>query len=611
MNYKQQIEEDKMNQIMERNIEYLNQLTEQMKSGQVSVFAGAGVSVASGYVDWKNLLKPICKLLRLDINGDLTEIAQYYKNQYNRQGLNDIIFNEFAKLPKNNKNVTWLAKLPIKEYWTTNYDDVIEKELEKQDKSVQIIKNQELLKYHNPKYKAILYKMHGDKEYPDDAVLTKEDYETYDEKRPLFTKLLAVELVRKTFLFIGFSFNDPNLERILSIAKNSLNSKNLRRHYCFMRNVQITDYLNSDNIISSQMVDKYVKDTKYQELRIADMENYGISTILVDDFNQITIMLEYLYKKYTMDNVFISGGINPKDLSNYGKFNNVHSTKDGLNRAEQFLTLLGAKLVDNGFQIYTGFGAGVGNYILSGVLESKKNILTNTDIINNDIHISSLLGAEEQRKNRIRRRLIEQCSSIIIVFGYSNSENESGIYCEYELAQKCGDFIIPVKETGFTAEQIYNLLNKDNKISEDVQHHYNNDHVIAKEITQIVNKDKLNIYTVVKENKKKKDPKVIRSWIDEQIKKTKITILLISGQTLTREYVSYELEKSIANGNTIIPILIDSKLNNFNRRKVKLINKKLHEKLSGKNIKMRYWYRDNGVVNITNWLDESLEEGEI
>ena len=71
------------------------------------------------------------------------------------------------------------------------------------------------------------------------------------------------------------------------------------------------------------MVDKYVKDTKYQELRIADMENYGISTILVDDFNQITIMLEYLYKKYTIDNVFISGGINPKDLSNYGRFNNV------------------------------------------------------------------------------------------------------------------------------------------------------------------------------------------------------------------------------------------------------------------------------------------------
>ena len=37
-----------------------------------------------------------------------------------------------------------------------------------------------------------------------------------------------------------------------------------------------------------------------------------------------------------------------------------------------------------------------------------------------------------------------------------------------------------------------------------ISYHYNNDHVIAKEITQIVNKDKLNIYTVVKENKNKK-----------------------------------------------------------------------------------------------------------
>lgn len=42
-----------------------------------------------------------------------------------------------------------------------------------------------------------------------------------------------------------------------------------------------------------------------------------------------------------------------------------------------------------------------------------------------------------------------------------------------------------------------------------ISYHYNNDHVIAKEITQIVNKDKLNIYTVVKENKKKKIRKLL------------------------------------------------------------------------------------------------------
>lgn len=79
---------------------------------------------------------------------------------------------------------------------------------------------------------------------------------------------------------------------------------------------------------------------------------------------------------------------------------------------------------------------------------------------------------------------------------------------------------------------------------------------------------------------------------------------------MDREYVSYELEKSIVNGNTIIPILIDNKINNFNKRKVKLINNRLDEKLSSKRTKMWRWYKDNGETNITNWLDESLEVDE-
>ena len=175
MIYKEKLEEDKLKQILEQNISYLDQIAEQMKLGYLSVFAGAGLSVASGYVDWKSLLEPLCKQMRLNINKDLTEIAQYYKNQYGRQGLNDIVFREFAKMPKNNENVTWLTKLPIKEYWTTNYDDVIEQEIEKRGKVVEEIINQESFKYHDPEREVVIYKMHGDKRYPDDVVLTKED----------------------------------------------------------------------------------------------------------------------------------------------------------------------------------------------------------------------------------------------------------------------------------------------------------------------------------------------------------------------------------------------------------------------------------------------------
>ncbi|MDE6162405.1 MAG: SIR2 family protein, partial [Bacteroides sp.] len=118
-------------------------------------------------------------------------------------------------------------------------------------------------------------------------------YQSYDENRGLFTKLLSVELVSRTFLFIGFSFNDPNLDRILSIAKSSLNSRTLPRHYCFMRKVQITDYVGDQEKQSDDAFEKFIRDKNYQELRIKDMANYGIYTILIDDFKQITWMLKF------------------------------------------------------------------------------------------------------------------------------------------------------------------------------------------------------------------------------------------------------------------------------------------------------------------------------
>lgn len=657
MIYKEKLEEDKLKQIMEQNISYLDKIAEQMKLGYLSVFAGAGLSVASGYVDWKSLLEPLCKQMRLNINKDLTEIAQYYKNQYGRQGLNDIVFNEFAKMPKNNENVTWLTKLPIKEYWTTNYDDVIEQEIEKRGKVVEKIIDQESFKYHDPEREVVIYKMHGDKRYPDDVVLTKEDYQTYDEKRKLFTKLLSVELVRRTFVFIGFSFNDPNLERILSIAKNTLNSKSLPKHYCFLRKVQVIDYLNHENVLTENALERYIQDKNYQELRINAMTKYGIYAILVDDFQQITIMLQYLYNKYISNNVFVCGGIDPNNLSDYGRFNEVEYKKtDRLSRAEKFLTLLGKTLIDNDFQIYTGFGAGVGNYILSGVLSSKKKNPMNIDVTNREIHINSLIGVEDNMKTEIRKRMIEQCNSMIVLFGYGNDREKSGIFQEYDIARENNNYIIPVSSTGFAAQSIYDEMEKANELPDDfgflkkeeniedivdgiihklkifkkekekklnerlfssismygigvfLSYHYDSDNKIARQITEIINTDTINIFTVIREDEKEKDDEIVKNWVDEKIKGTRITILLISKETLDRKYVSYELEKSLSQRNSIIPILIDSEENAFDDEKIDLIIQKLDTELLGMKLKLRKWYQENGKENILRWLNEELEE---
>ena len=107
-------------------------------------------------------------------------------------------------------------------------------------------------------------------------------------------------------------------------------------------------------------------------------------------------------------------------------------------------------------------------------------------------------------------------------------------------------------------------------------------------------------------SQKKTNEEIIKSWADEEIKKAKITILLISKKTLDRKYVSYELTKSLDNGNLIIPILIDSKENNFSEKEIESIENKLCKKFKIKKIKIRRWFQGKGKKNILRWLNKEL-----
>ena len=109
--YEDSIRQDEIEHIANQKIRNLDNIVEALKNGGLSIFAGAGLSAASGYVDWKQLLKPMCEQLGLNINMDLTLIAQYYENEYTRHGLNQAILKEFSKVPKKNDNMEILASL--------------------------------------------------------------------------------------------------------------------------------------------------------------------------------------------------------------------------------------------------------------------------------------------------------------------------------------------------------------------------------------------------------------------------------------------------------------------------------------------------------------------
>lgn len=129
-----------------------------------------------------------------------------------------------------------LARLPIFTYWTTNYDTLMEQALEESMKVPDVKKCVENLPIVRMGRDAVVYKMHGDVDFPHDAVLTKHDYEDYSLKRAPFRDQFKSYFLGKTFLFVGFGFRDPNLDFLVGQIR-TLMHRHLHRNYYFIKNI--------------------------------------------------------------------------------------------------------------------------------------------------------------------------------------------------------------------------------------------------------------------------------------------------------------------------------------------------------------------------------------
>ena len=121
----------------------IKELVNELSANNLAIFAGAGLSVSAGFLDWKALLKELADEINLDIDkeeNDLVSLAQYYVNSKsgNRSKINNIILNEFCQTATLTENHKILARLPIDTFWTTNYDPIIETALKDAGKIVDV-----------------------------------------------------------------------------------------------------------------------------------------------------------------------------------------------------------------------------------------------------------------------------------------------------------------------------------------------------------------------------------------------------------------------------------------------------------------------------------------
>jgi len=423
--------------------QFVDKYIKAINAENAAIFAGAGMSVSTGLVNWRELLREMAQELNLDVDKetDLIALAQYYENEKGSRGsINDQLIEQFTKDVKESINHQILASLPIRTYWTTNYDDLIEKTLEKAGKITDVKRCPENLAISIPRRDAVIYKMHGDITMSHDAVLTKDDYESYNEKRQLFTTALQGDLVSKTFLFIGFSFEDPNLEYILSRIRILLGN-HTPDHYCFFRTISEGSY---------KIHEEYLYDKIKQEHRIKDLKRYGIQALMIDDYNEITEVLQLIQTKLRRRNIFISGAAHE-----YGYLGKLG--------AENLIFNFSYKLAEKNYKIISGFGLGIGSSVINGTLAhvytNHKGNLDDYLILRPFPQNISDNSKRKELWRKYRKTMLQEAGIAIFFFGNKLDNEElitsDGLIEEFEIAIELGLKVIPVGCTGYASKDIW------------------------------------------------------------------------------------------------------------------------------------------------------------
>lgn len=423
---------------------FLREFPAAVEDDRAAVLVGAGLSVDAGFVNWRQLLKDIAEELDLDIEQewDLPGVAQYYLdgNNQDRSRLNQMLLDEFR--PANTRTSPshrLLAQLPIRDVWTTNYDECLEEAYRSAGRVTDV-------KRHNvpsswtsdrPEKSVTIYKIHGDTTDVGNVILSRDDYDTYQKKYPHVLPVLQTHMTQKSFLIVGFSLTDPNLDHVLSQLR-SFFVRDQRPHWLVLK--QEADAISS----------------RRQELRIRSLRRYGVDTVLVEDYSDVPLLLAEVESRLRRRNVLVSGS-----AGNYG----LLPAEEGA-AIESLSEAVGRAIIDTGHVLVSGLGLGVGAAVLTGAASAAYT--ADADVTRRMLlrPFPRSASSDAELTTRWRADLVRAAGIVIFIAGCSGSEGSpevaSGVLEEFELAVvEGGAWPIPVGSSGWAARLLYDRVAAD------------------------------------------------------------------------------------------------------------------------------------------------------
>ena len=186
------------------------------------------------------------------------------------------------------------------------------------------------------------------------------------------------------------------------------------------------------------------------DLFLEDLKRYRISALVIDDFSEITEILQEIERRLNQNNIFISGS-----AEEYGVF-----TKE---EAENLIKLLSARLIQDEFNIISGFGVGVGSAVITGALEEI--YMHNTRINNQRLLLRPFPQGKEARVlwQQYREDMISRAGISLYIFGNKKQDDNiveaNGVKTEFDIAIDAKHIVIPVGCTGYMAQKLWEQIN--------------------------------------------------------------------------------------------------------------------------------------------------------
>lgn len=427
----------------------INEYAKNLKNGSASLFIGSGLSRQANYSGWKDILRNCANEIGLDVEKekDLITLAQYYIRVKQRTQITETIKEFFSDNNGTVQNVhRIIASLPLNAVWTTNYDTLIERAYENEGISTTVITDDDSYRNIDRTAKIRIHKIHGTVKAAGKCIIARQDYDLFPQTHDIVLSELKGEMCSNSFLFLGYSFSDTDIQHILTKIRLEYENQHPQRHFCIVETVKRKD---------GESEEDYKYRTTLQEHYVSDMQCYGIDVVLVDSYDEIEDILLSIRDKVYDKNILITGSYDDNDQIS--------------SRISATTTMLASSLIKNGYKIVTGYGKNLGADISDGVYDGLTKSNKKVKDFNNVLDIFPFpyrqrkTAARDKLYTEIRKRMVSLTKVSIIIAGKTKGRNSQGVYEEYELSNGSNHLIIPIATTGGSARQIWDELNKTEK----------------------------------------------------------------------------------------------------------------------------------------------------